>query len=109
LLSEQMSKDDKKDAQEIREFMKTPAFEALGRLLNRMNADVIDRWSRTETGPESKKAWLAGSREQIAAIIPRLKDLAELADSIEEEERHLASVGKSDAIDGQGSGDLSLG
>ena len=106
MLSEQLSEERVKDGFALSRIKDDEqAWAALGRLVLRMNADVIDQWSRDKT---IKRSYVDGARSSLGAILPAILQMIEDSQTVAEEQKHSLTIVRSSADDGVGSGDLAI-
>ena len=99
-----LSREQIEDAQALRRLLNDkPMYQAVERLVRRMNDDIVRRWSEDET---VKRQYVRGAREVLAAFLENLAETAVQLREHEEQEQDMAAATRSVAGDGLGSGDL---
>jgi hypothetical protein len=106
MLSEQLSLQDRKDAEALMRVRSDEgAWKAIERIVEQLDRDIFLKWSADQS---VDRQWVSGAREIVRAFIPSILQRIEDAQLVVVEEKHAAEIGKAQSEDGVGSGDLAI-
>ena len=106
MLSEQLSLQDRKDAEALMRIRSDEqAWSALNRIVEQLDKDIFLKWSADNS---VDRQWVSGAREIVRAFIPSILQRIEDAQLVVVEEKHAAEIGRAQSEDGVGSGDLAI-